>query len=637
MAESVVVADNVELVANNIQSKVGSALVGARAAVDTGSTGSEPSTPYKLLEDIKESTQAIIAPIVEIGSILKAQLDFEKEQARLAFQQQKEAMLESGKRKGGAGIGGLSSAVDDAGEGFGQRIMDMVMGAGATLFTMAGLKSFVGKIFKAGLFLMLANFAGDALIDHFDVESEDVKSAIKMGLPTAAVLFGLFKFKTAALLIIPALVTMALASVFSWIQGDTVAGEIENYKWGLASVTVPAALATALAVGGKLGAGGLTLGALAVGWPVIIAATLAVALAAGIGFLNSQISKAEQKMLDHLDTMTAITQDEFDRRMAEEQQSLIAKISPKAGALLGKDLTLDEKTYLATEGAVDVVKAKKRNLDESEVKGLLQTLHRFTNTSDEKMRELLLNEDKAQNIIASLGNLMTVASESDAFGDQKPEVIKQLNALLQNIQMTAQDISKDKRDSGQHVPFHIKDLALNKGQLGKTSKAWENYARHLEAIEPLKQGIADIENNTKFMKLSAMSKDELKEHFKENKDDKKWFKDNERELRDLKTRLGYKEGTFKRSDNWNIASMVMVLDEAAATELIEGALGDKKILKYRDSKKSLIKEEEVLMKPWMFQGGTSQNNYTDAKRLNFTSTSNKDVDYSHEDSIKHQK
>ena len=107
-------------------------------------------------------------------------------------------------------------------------------------------------------------------------------------------------------------------------------------------------------------------------------------------------------MLDHLDTMTAITQDEFDRRMAEEQQSLIAKISPKAAALLGKDLTLDEKTYLATEGAVDVVKAKKRNLDESEVKGLLQTLHRFTNTSDEKMRELLLNEDKAQNIICLL-------------------------------------------------------------------------------------------------------------------------------------------------------------------------------------------------------------------------------------------
>ena len=127
-------------------------------------------------------------------------------------------------------------------------------------------------------------------------------------------------------------------------------------------------------------------------------------------------------------------------RVSQEQQSLIAKISPKAAALLGKDLTLDEKTYLATEGAVDVVKAKKRNLDESEVKGLLQTLHRFTNTSDEKMRELLLNEDKAQNIIASLGNLMTVASESDAFGDQKPEVIKQLNALLQNT--SAEILSK---------------------------------------------------------------------------------------------------------------------------------------------------------------------------------------------------
>ena len=91
------------------------------------------------------------------------------------------------------------------------------------------------------------------------------------------------------------------------------------------------------------------------------------------------------------------------------------------------------------------------------------------------------------------------------------------------------------------------------------------------------------------------------------------------------------------SDEYNIANMVMVLDSKSADALLEGALGDKKINTFKSSKKALLKEEEVLMKPWMFQGGTSQNNYTDAKRLNFTSTSNKDVDYSHEDSIKHQK
>ena len=634
MAESVVVADNVELVANNIQSKVGSALVGARAAVDTGSTGSEPSTPYKLLEDIKESTQAIIAPIVEIGSILKAQLDFEKEQARLAFQQQKEAMLESGKRKGGAGTGGLSSAVDDAGEGFGQRIMDMVMGAGATLFTMAGLKSFVGKIFKAGLFLMLANFAGDALIDHFDVQSDEVKSAIKLGLPTAAVLFGLFKFKTAALLIIPALVTMALASVFDWMQGDSVASEIKGYEWGLASVTVPAAVATALAVGGKLGAGGLTLGALVVGWPVIIAATLAVALAAGIGYLNSKISKAEQKMLDHLETMTSITQDEFDRRMKEEQAGLIAKISPKAHAAIygTDDLTLDSKAYLASEGAVDVVKAKDRQLDENEVKGLLQTLNRFTNTSDENMRDLLLDKDKAQNMIATLQNIMTVA-DSDAFGDQKPRVVKELSALLQNIQMTAADINKEKREKGEWVSGYMKSIENNTGtRYG--ADAFQKYAEHLQRIEPLKAGIEEIQKNTRFQKLNAMDDKELKA---EDKESWRWLKREKSKLGQLKSQLAQRERVFAMSDEYNIANMVMVLDSKSADALLEGALGDKKINTFKSSKKALLKEEEVIMKPWMFQGGTSQNNYTDAKRLNFVSTKNKDVDYSHEDSIKHQK
>ena len=114
---------------------------------------------------------------------------------------------------------------------------------------MQGLKGFAGKIFKAGMFLMLANLAGDALIEHLDVTNPDVKAEIKTILPTAAVLFGLLKVRTALMLMIPALVGMALWSLTDFITGDKVAAEYSGFDWSKVALTGPALMLMAKTFG----------------------------------------------------------------------------------------------------------------------------------------------------------------------------------------------------------------------------------------------------------------------------------------------------------------------------------------------------------------------------------------------------
>ena len=78
MAESVVVADNVELVANNIQNKVGATLIGLKSASEkTSNEISEPS--IGILDGIRTFQQMTVEKVQGVWDILKAQLDFEKE------------------------------------------------------------------------------------------------------------------------------------------------------------------------------------------------------------------------------------------------------------------------------------------------------------------------------------------------------------------------------------------------------------------------------------------------------------------------------------------------------------------------------------------------------------------------------
>ena len=115
MAESIVVADNVELVVNNIQSKVGATLLGTKALAEDTVQGSGPTS--SVLEKIKDLQSKTVEKITAVWEILRSQLDLEKEAERKKAEQAKEIALE-GQRKKKKITGGLEQASEEAGSGF---------------------------------------------------------------------------------------------------------------------------------------------------------------------------------------------------------------------------------------------------------------------------------------------------------------------------------------------------------------------------------------------------------------------------------------------------------------------------------------------------------------------------------------
>ena len=154
--------------------------------------------------------------------------------------------------------------------------------------------------------------------------------------------------------------------------------------------------------------------------------------------LNSGISKAPEyeeysfRSLVHGKPNIKL-EDEFDRRMAEEQQSLIAKISPKAGALLGKDLTLDLKL-----GYFDFEKNKPQK-----VKFTLEIDYRDKKPTNDKDLKSIVNYDKIVKLIKKLVKnkhynfLETLAEDvfDELFKDKRIDKI--------NLQIEKLEIMKD--------------------------------------------------------------------------------------------------------------------------------------------------------------------------------------------------
>ena len=101
MADSVVVADNIELVSNNIQSKVGGSLLGMTNLAQE-STGSPIEKTQSTLVKLQEQT---VSKVTEVWEVLKSQLDFEKEEARRARQEAKELALEARLKHGSGSLG----------------------------------------------------------------------------------------------------------------------------------------------------------------------------------------------------------------------------------------------------------------------------------------------------------------------------------------------------------------------------------------------------------------------------------------------------------------------------------------------------------------------------------------------------
>lgn len=94
MAESVLVADNVELVANNIQDKVGATLLGTKNLAADAVGVSEPV--IGVLDSIRTLQTSAVEKLSELVEVMKAQFTFDKTALRQTNEQEEQAKTKKG-------------------------------------------------------------------------------------------------------------------------------------------------------------------------------------------------------------------------------------------------------------------------------------------------------------------------------------------------------------------------------------------------------------------------------------------------------------------------------------------------------------------------------------------------------------
>ena len=573
--DKLVVANNVELVSMNIQDKVGSSLIGLKGAAQETVEGVSQGS-LGVLEDIKTLQQKTVDKVHHVWEILKSSLDIEKDQARRLREQG--ADPEGGKPKvagGGTGGGGLEGAADEAGKGFGSGIMEKIGLVGAGMFSMAGITKIAGLIFKSALIFMLAGYLGDAIVDKFDIESEGAKTALTLALPAMAALIPLLGFKGFLLMAIPAIIGMGFASVISWLKGDKTMDQVSGFDWGAVALTGPALLALGK-YAGLLGAKGLTLGGLAIGWPVLLAGSLAIALAAGVGYLFSKVAETERKTLDHLDEMTTLSQKEFERRLEEQKGSFLSNIAPGLAKTFGGETTQLQDAFMATKAAQKIVE-KGGELTPEHTKNLVASVEMFTKMDDDTLKAVLDDKHKADELMRSIHNMYQVV-QTGQLGEDSSKVIKQLAALSQNIQMTAEDmLNEEGRDTSWGMgEGYLKTIAGNKGYGDKGLDVFENYAKIIAdpKYQKLKSQADEIKGSDRYKELSAIDRKDM-------------TKDEQKEWRDMTWKLARTEGQMNMMDKSQMGGMagdiqmidmIKLLSAEDQAILLEQALSDKKVL-----------------------------------------------------------
>ena len=573
--DKLVVANNVELVSMNIQDKVGSSLIGLKGAAQETVEGVSQGS-LGVLEDIKTLQQKTVDKVHHVWEILKSSLDIEKDQARRLREQG--ADPEGGKPKvagGETGGGGLEGAADEAGKGFGSGIMEKIGLVGAGMFSMAGITKIAGLIFKSALIFMLAGYLGDAIVDKFDIESEGAKTALTLALPAMAALIPLLGFKGFLLMAIPAIIGMGFASVISWLKGDKTMDQVSGFDWGAVALTGPALLALGK-YAGLLGAKGLTLGGLAVGWPVLLAGSLAIALAAGVGYLFSKVAETERKTLDHLDEMTSLSQKEFERRLEEQKGSFLSNIAPGLAKTFGGETTQLQDAFMATKAAQKIVE-KGGELTPEHTKNLVASVEMFTKMDDDTLKAVLDDKHKADELMRSIHNMYQVV-QTGQLGEDSSKVIKQLAALSQNIQMTAEDmLNEEGRDTSWGMgEGYLKTIAGNKGYGDKGLDVFENYAKIIAdpKYQKLKSQADEIKGSDRYKELSAIDRKDM-------------TKDEQKEWRDMTWKLARTEGQMNMMDKSQMGGMagdiqmidmIKLLSPEDQALLLEQALSDKKVL-----------------------------------------------------------
>ncbi len=461
MAETVVVADNVTLLGQNIQSKVGETLVGATAVANN--TKGDSSGPLGVLDTLVDLQRKTIDKITKVFDALQAGVKFEKNEARLVRQEKKEDDLEK-KKKGGDDWFDSALKGELPGEsGVSTFLGGFLAGKWGKLLTVGGIMLFLKGIFKRSFLAILGGYVGSMVIGGL-VKDQALKNQMTTYL-TAGLGFAMFGKKgIAAGLLLAA--TMGITSLYEWFSGQKRASDFSGFEWGHIALTGPALIMAARVGGLTMGTKllGTTLGALIGGWPFVIAASLAIALAAGIGYVSGEMEEYRASVLDHLHKITSMSQKTFNDNMAMEEEKWYSKINENlTGAIMGDDkLTNQQKLLVGMKEARERAEGKDPLSPSDQKKTVDATSQMADQTLDkEKFNIMMADEYKMGVMLRTVEHIMKIIDTGKLAPEDEKIAKTNLQRLLDHIEASAKETIKLNKSQGIDTPKYMEDLALS--------------------------------------------------------------------------------------------------------------------------------------------------------------------------------
>lgn len=449
-------------VIRTLQNKVGTSLTNVQNLLPRGESDAvilqsgAAAVSAGVLLNLTQGISQVVDAVKRTNSILLDQYNFQVDADRRAREQAAELAKEGGTGDLDFGaVGTLDDIEKKSGFNFADFLPAFGAAIGAWLATQGGIRGLATKlakrIFRVGFWFTIADIITDTVGEEVDkyIKDPQFKKEVHSALDKIPWVVGgymLFGLPGA----IAALIGTGLKSAYDFLMGKQP--EMTGTDWasiGLGGIgmwwmgTKLAAFAAANA--GTFLGGAATLGAAVLSAPVLIAAGLALALAAGGKWMMNKLDKYNALTLANLNQMTKLSDAEFSKRLAQQEENWLEAMGLYSlSNLFGKEGTNLNKALSATKGAKDAFKDKK--LTEADQMRTAKLADKMINVSQADLEELMKDKTKTEAFSDTLKNLVFLA-QNGALGPDSKEILKKLLLFGNRMQGTAEKlVIKDKFD-----------------------------------------------------------------------------------------------------------------------------------------------------------------------------------------------
>ena len=450
MADTKIVANNVSIIGKNIQDKVGSTLVGTRALAKDTTKSAAPT--LSVLEQIKTLQERGVTQLTEVWETLKAQLGFEKSEARKLREQGTKGKLAGGIPKGV----GKKTIPTKAGAGdlVGMRLLAMlgITGGAATILASIGKVIFggIGALIAGVVWAIMDGFKGSKMFGGVTGFIGGLLGGIDSGMKGALKGMGKWALIGAGIgSVVPIVGTMIgglvgalIGGIMGWIGGEKITAFIDKI------IAIPVAMFNYLAdifqnikdwVTEAIQPFVDTISGLAkkIFDPIIRTVKKIINVIKSV--LNAVIDSIPDFGFDRIKEMKEKMKFDMD---ADSEASEYSDKKDKTSSAL-------KKVQAADEGEKD------KALSADENKAMIATAKEFLAMNNNDLKTILKDKKSTSDYMGSLNDLMLMAKE-EAFGpEESAKILAQILAKQNEIKSTAGLAAAELEADGQEVPAHM--------------------------------------------------------------------------------------------------------------------------------------------------------------------------------------